>query len=171
MAEDPIVTTRDRPGSYDAIASAKPDEPLFPIQGGDPFGPPTVLHWAALARAAALREENREKAERLLRKASDAEHVAWAMISYQRGAEELTGNRATYSDRTETLADEGRKRRETLIRGTARLHNALAEALEVAAQLAKLRVHPEDEVRIREAAEALKEAAFNIEPRRGREQS
>jgi len=85
MTDEPTLATKDRLGSYDAIASAKPDEPLFPIQGGDPFGPPTVLHWVALCRAAGMAESSPKRADHLLRKASDAELVAWTMMAYQRG--------------------------------------------------------------------------------------
>lgn len=119
---DPIVTTKNNPGSYDAIGSAKADEPLFPIQGGDPFGPPTVLHWVKLCRQAGMDETDPKKAERLLRKATDAETVAWAMMAYQRGEQELVGHRATYHDTNETLyveADDARKQREALIRARA----------------------------------------------------
>ncbi|MFL6864081.1 MAG: hypothetical protein ACJ8DZ_13890 [Allosphingosinicella sp.] len=172
-ADEPIATTRDRPGSYDAIATAKPGEPLFPIQGGDPFGPPTVLHWVALCRAAGIAETDPKKAEALLRKASDAERVAWAMMAYQRGEVEMPGTRSFYNDDgpAAARASDGRDERETLIKGSASLHNSLSIATEVASALAKLRVHPESEVKIREAVELLREAAFQIEPRRGNERS
>lgn len=168
---EPIPTTRDRPGSYDAIATAKPGEILFPLQGGDPFAPPTVLHWARLARVAGLQETNQEKANRLLDKARDAEQIAWQMMAYQRGEEKIEPKHARYNDQLVVEADSQRKVREALIRGAPSLHNALAEALLVADTLAKLRLDPEKEVEIREAVETLKMAAFAIEPRRGREQS
>lgn len=76
MSDEPIPATRDRLGSYDAIATAKPDEPLFPLQGGDPFAPPAISRWVELARAAAFAEPDPAKAEKLLRKASDAEQIA-----------------------------------------------------------------------------------------------
>lgn len=173
MNEEHFVTTKDRPGSYDAIATAKPGEPLFPIQGGDPFGPPTVFHWAKLCRQAGLEESDPKKAEALLRKASDAELVGWAMQSYQRGEVELEGTRATYNDAvTVTVeANDQRRVREALIRGSGRLHNSIAAANEVAESLDKLRLHPDAEVKIREAMDLLREAAFTIEPRRGLERS
>lgn len=169
---DAIPTTRDRPGSYDAIATAKPDEPLFPIQGGDPFGPPTVLHWVSLCRKAGMAATDPKEAERLLRKATDAEQVAWAMQAYQRGQAEVAGARVAYSDHIPEIdgADE-RHARETLIRASDRLHAILAEALTVAETLAKLRRHPEAEVKVRNGVEMFREAAFEIEPRRGSERS
>lgn len=80
-----IISTKDEVGSYDAIASAKPGEPLFPLQGGDPLAPFCVMMWARAARRKALRMAEDDKARaKLLRKASDAEEVAWAMKDYQR---------------------------------------------------------------------------------------
>lgn len=172
MTDAPIVATKDRPGSYDAIESAKPGEPLFPIQGGDLFGPPTVLHWAKLCREAGLASEKPKEAERLLRKAMDAEQVAWAMLAYQRGQEPIEGERAYYSDSgTAETADERRTQREALIRSARKLHGLSADGLEVAETLARFRAHPEEEAAVREAVAVLKQAAFLIEPRRGSERS
>jgi hypothetical protein len=172
VASDPILTTKERPGSYDAIATAKPDEPLFPIQGGDPFGPQTVLYWAQLARAGAMKEIDPNKASRLFRKATEAELVAWSMLEYQRGHAQPEARRARYNDdqpaKEETAA---RTEREALIKGADKLQSLLSEALGVAETLAQFRTHPEQEVKIRDAAAMLREAALEIEPRRGRERS
>jgi hypothetical protein len=171
---EPIVATKDRPGSYDAIESAKPGEPLFPIQGGDPFGPPTVLHWVQLCRKAGLAATDEKEAERLLRKATDAEQVAWEMQAYQRGHPEVEARRATYHDVATTVhaeADDVRKLREAMIHGASRLHNVVAEAATVVETLARFRTHPGARVEIREALALLKLAALRIEPRRGSERS
>lgn len=169
MSDTPIPATKDRLGDYDAIETAKPGEPLFPIQGGDPFGPPTVLHWARLCREAGMAATKPEEAERLLRKASQAEGVAWMMLDYQRGLDR-DPRASTYHDTTaDYLA--GADQRAALIRGSTRLHNMVADTLPVAEMLARFRVHPEQEVRIREAVAALKEAALLIEPRRGQERT
>ena len=69
MLDEPIPTTRERSGTYDAIATAKPGEPLFPIQGGDPHGPATVEFWADLERRSARAEANAERAAARFRKA------------------------------------------------------------------------------------------------------
>lgn len=98
MADDPIPTTRDRSGTYDAIATAKPGEPLFPIQGGDPHGPATVEFWADLERSAARKEANAERAALRFRKAGDAEAIAWAMRAYQKGEVEAAAERQGYAD-------------------------------------------------------------------------
>ena len=162
MSEGPIPATRERPGSYDALATAKPGEPLFPIQGGDPFGPATVLHWARLARQAGMAERDAAKAERLLRKASDAELIAWAMEDYQRGVD-FSSSPPPANPATERRSGRGE--------AAARLHNLTAELVAVAELLAGLRTRPETEVELREGAAMIKRAALTIEPRRGLERS
>lgn len=81
-----IIATKDQIGSYDAIESLKPGEPVFPLQGGDPLAPFCTMVWAWKARklARSLPEDDKRR-EKLLRKASMAEEVAWAMKDYQNG--------------------------------------------------------------------------------------
>jgi hypothetical protein len=172
------VSTKDRPGLYDAIETAKPGEPLFPIQGGDPFGPATVQFWVDQCRRAGMAETDEKRAKDLLEKASSAEHVVWAMQDYQRGltAKVEPGKKAqpTYSGWLDTDDDETKQRRQERagrIAAAGRVNNAAAVATEAIETLAKLRCCPEQEARLREAVAAMTEAAFQIEPRRGRERS
>lgn len=175
MTDEPIISTKDRPGSYDAIETAKPGEPLFPIQGGDPFGPPTVLHWASLARAAGLAEADEAKAERLLRKATDAEHVAWIMQAYQDGHAEPENKRATYNDAPQIEVDEsaGHERavREARIKGVERLNNIVAMATDIAEAIAKLDACPDELTVLRQAIGLIEYVGRGIEPRRGNERT
>ncbi len=176
MTDEPMIATKDKLGAYDAIESAKPGEPLFPVQGGDPFGPLTVLHWASLARAAGLAETNQTKAANLLSKASDAEVVAWVMMAYQRGEPIVApeGDRARYNDAPVMIdadADQERKTRAAMITASGRLSDIVARGTEIIDTLAALRVHPEEEVQLREAIETIRQAAFGIEPRRAGERS
>lgn len=162
MQDDLVVSTKDHAGVYDAIATAKPGEPLFPLQGGDPHAPPTVLHWVALYRAEALTEENPEKRAAMLRKATAAEQVAWAMQAYQRGhAEELEGQRASYNDHADTSVD----RIAILVHGCRRLDNALAEILDFADKIESLGDMPTVEGVLREIAERIKLLSGGLEPR------
>lgn len=173
---EPIITTKEQVGEYDAIETAKPGEPLFPLQGGDPFGPPSVLHWVELCRAAAREEENPEKRRKLLDKATSAEMVAWAMQAYQRGESEIgeEGARARYNDAPLVFdgdGDDQRKARVGLIKAAQVLNNAVAECSAIAEQLGAVQLHPEAEVLLREIVEAMKCAAEAVEPRRGNERS
>ncbi len=88
----------------DAYVSAEPNEPVFTLQGGDPLAGPLVILWARLARArcglgyepeatenwieAVLRDnqvETDNEQENLLRRATSAEQIAWAMGHYRKG--------------------------------------------------------------------------------------
>lgn len=83
-----IVSTKEQVGTYDAIETLKPGEPVFPLQGGDPLGPVSVMFWAWKARKLARTldpDKDAKEIARLLRKASAAEEVAWAMRDYQKG--------------------------------------------------------------------------------------
>jgi hypothetical protein len=155
---DPIVSTGARAGEYDAMVTAKADEPVLTLQGGDPFAAPTVLYWVSLARAAGMASDKPEDAEKLLRKASSAELVAWAMISYFKGEQsEQDAVHVEEVDKTElTIA---------LVQTVRRIHNAVGEIVEAADALAKLREFPEVEVALRQMVEPLKCQADTIEPR------
>lgn len=163
--DDVVISTKDRPGTYDGLETAKPGEIVFTLQGGDPFAPGAVQCWADLARAAGIAEQNEEAARKLLKKASAAEMVAWAMRAQQRGEpqEAPEGKRARY---VEPTTPEAADIATVLAHGAARLQNALAESLVIAESLAKLHRHPDAEVNIREAVALLKDAALEIEPRR-----
>lgn len=163
MTDDALVSTRERAGIYDGLESAKPGEPLFTIQGGDRFGPDTVLHWADLARTAGRQEPNPEAAAKLLKKASAAEEVAWAMRSYQRNEQPDDAQRATYSDPEPGTTPE---QSAAAARSADRLYNSTSEITGVVETLATQRMHPDAEVMLREALDLIRQATWQIEPRR-----
>lgn len=171
MSDELMISTKDTLGAYDAIETAKPGEPLFPIQGGDPFGPPTVLHWASLCRVAGMSEANEAKAHKLLRKASDAEQVAWTMQAYQRGEIAIEGKRAKYNEEAEQPETQDRAEREAMIKGVGTLNNALALIADFADVLAKYKVHDNEKVELDDIVSRIKKAAETIEPRRENERS
>lgn len=176
---------------YDAHETAKPLEPTFTVQGGDPIGPSVVQCWVDLARArargilnglhVAFEPDERTleytpttddmlQADRLLRKATAAETVIWAMQSYQRGDIEVAEERASYSDAGQTTVEELAERK-VMITCSTRLSNAISTALDVAEDLARLHLHPEQEVKVREAMAMMREAQLIVDPRKGNERS
>lgn len=168
------ISTKDKPGDYDAIETAKPDEPLFAIQGGDPLGPKTVLFWASEARKLAVETEDEKERERLLRKATMAEEVAWGMQEYQRGIEPVPGVRSSYADEGVTLPGDPTDRikmRAALIAGVGRLNNAIGIAKDVEEALTQMDQHANAQAVILSGIDYLKAAAEMIEPRRGSERS
>lgn len=192
MTDEIHVSTKDRPGDYDALETAKADEPIFVVQGGEPLGPPTVLHWVDLARERARAlvfgskdmdpaeratykptAEQQAQADKLLGKATQAEEVAWAMKAYQRGEQPVAETRARYNDALVVADDStaGVATRKALISSVGRLNNAAAEANQVAELLVKLEVHEDAQGHIAHGIELLRKAAAEIEPRRGHERS
>jgi hypothetical protein len=196
---NPDVSTKDHPGAYDALETAKEGEPIFVVQGGDPRGPGTVQFWAEYARAcsrAVLRgakvvvgqtpfdlvdgpedyqpsQADQREAERLLLKATNAEQVSWAMQAYQRGEEEQGAYQAD-DTLAEQLMDEAADRaaqRKMRITMTGALNNAAGIAFEVAEGLSRSRLLPMADAKVREAVALLKAAAEEVEPRRGMERS
>jgi hypothetical protein len=172
MSDEPVLATKDHLGEYDAIESAKPGEPLFPIQGGDPFGPKTILYWADLCRTAGRAEENVEKARAMLRKAADAELVAWTMTEYQKGASVIAEQqRATYTDLPGTNLSAEQAKRVVLIRGASILRNALSQIADVAAMLNPFIDHTVETGALRKMTQQIGDIAELIEPRRGNERT
>lgn len=162
--EEIIVSTKERAGLFDGLVSAKPGEIIFVLQGLDPCAPPTIMQWACLTRERAFDEPKKKKAQRLLRKATAAEEVAWAMQAQQRGEVPIAGVPSSYNDHGgQTDAD--RERHQMLVHGVTRLHNSVAESNDFAEALAAAGLHPDDVEKIRQAVALLKDAADNIEPR------
>jgi hypothetical protein len=184
MTDEPLIATKDRLGEYDAIETAKEGEPLFPLQGGDPFAPPTVNHWAALARAEGVRltgehaegTPEHKRGLKLLEKATDAEAVAWAMQDYQRGvAAAPAPSPATYTGYVEAELDEAgnhdRAVRAARIKGAERLNNLVAQGTEIAEALKGLDACIWEADSLLIAIGMIKDAAATIEPRRDQERS
>lgn len=184
MDETPI-STKDTPGPFDGFETAKPGEPIFTLQGGDPLGGPLVLLWASLARRRALGSSpdpmlytklcqamlpvEEAKVAALLIKAREAENIGWAMGEYLRGeVEKPREDRASYSG--EELTEEAMAavdRARALKAAESKLHNALAEANEQAEALDALGgVEPMAIDMIRAAVEVLKKAAEIVGPKR-----
>lgn len=172
MIDEPVIATKETLGSYDAIETAKPGEPLFPIQGGDPFGPPTVLFWADLARTAARAEVDPKKAKYMLRKASDAEQIAWEMQAYQRGEAAQAVKRAQYIETVDIdELEHDQAVRAARIHGAGRLNNIVGQMVEVAETLEALETCDAATAMLRNAVERLMSVAAAIEPRRERERT
>lgn len=160
------ISTRDRAGEYDALETAKPDEPLFVVQGGDPFGPATVMFWAGLQREAAMQSASRDDAQAGLRKASNAEEVAWEMREYQRGDAPAATAESKRGRAVEVARDADRDRIAATSLFCDEVYNAIAQLSDVADGLAKLGGHAAAEMKLRDAVIAAGEAVQMVEPRR-----
>lgn len=185
--DDVNISTREKPGDYDAFETAKPGEPIFVLQGGDPLGPLCVIVWAWKARKLAREMDEQghaEEADRLRKKANSAEQVAWEMRDYQRGESAVPGERATYVEQHAPASAQGTTRteiRRQLIGGVHVLNNALGTSNDFRERLAALDAEavasagasdaPAALGMIAQAVELLRGASAKIEPRRGRDRT
>jgi hypothetical protein len=139
------INTKAEPSSFDVAAEAKaaPEEPKFTLWGRDPLAEPLVLMWAERRRQGIFATPglDRDKAKLELIQCTDAEEIAWAMRDFRLGIEAIepeaparerpghAGNRMSVDE----LA--AKKRHDTLRDGADRLHNLIAEAMEVAREI------------------------------------
>lgn len=163
-----LISTKERAGEYDAIATAKPDEPLFPLQGGDRFAPKCVLLWAQQAREHAVTLPEGDARERLLAKATSAEEVAWAMQDYRLGQVDAALAQpkpapASYNG----VAHDGERDAIALRSATAdRIYNAIAELSDAGDALAAMGGFAASEMKLRDAVIGAGTAVKLVEPRR-----
>ena len=174
MSDEIIVSTKEKPGDYDAIETAKPGEPIFTLQGGDPFAPNTIDRWVRLARRAALKmPEDSADRIKLLRKATVAEQVAWKFRDYREGNHQEEAQKEV-DVKSDPFADDSHVQ---LVRASQRLNNAVGEGVLIIEYLEGLSRDdrlPEDEQArfadeanvLREGVEILRQSAISLEPRR-----
>lgn len=164
------VSTRERAGAFDALETAKPGEPIFVVQGGDEFGPATVIFWAGLMREAAMRADKRDEAVAKFRKATNAEEVAWEMREYQRSLDDARDGRENVGEKPKGYngvePDADRPEIAKLSALADRAYNAIAELSAVGDALAALGGHAAAELKFRDAVIAAGEGNKLIEPRR-----
>ncbi len=99
-----MEASKENPAPLDAYETAKPDEPIFVLQGGDPLAAPLVRIWAYLTRVRAglsgdatmidapiyvakttAVDHDKAASRDLLVRATAAEQVSWYMDGYRRG--------------------------------------------------------------------------------------
>lgn len=81
-----VENTKQRPGEFDALEKARPDELMFTLLERDPCAPGAILHWVDKRRILARDEPDAEKRRERLRQCSEAEFIAFEMQDRQRGA-------------------------------------------------------------------------------------
>lgn len=172
--EPDSIPTKTRPGSWDALEKAEPDEPIFVLLARDEHAAPLVKEWVRRVREAALKLGDWNAAEPKLRKATDAEAIAWAMDSWRRNEREAgipAEPKEHYSGYKEKAEDKARNDRVATLKHLAsRLHNAVYEVNESAIELRKIAGVEAELLATATSLEyihqLLKSAAFAIEPKR-----
>lgn len=157
-----MVNTPAHPGPFDPLGRAHPNQPFFPLMGGDEFGPPLVEEWADRTRRKARFTEDEKTRAHLFAKATEAEEIAWAMREWEKhgpgAATPVPAARATYSG--EPAADEHRWKQQ-LLAGTAALRNAAFHLSEAAAGL-----DPQQAAALLATVETVNRIAAAYEPKR-----
>lgn len=144
------------PPPLDAYATAKPDEPTWTVQGGDPLSAPLLRVWAAFARLMAgvvtpgvldgifaeLRTaannnlpENERDIDGLLIRATRTEEVSWDMDAYRKGGNHAEARVEAADDTPEELARIDLH--DLRVRSTQKINNMVAELKEIDEELAK----------------------------------
>lgn len=172
MSDESVATKEQGGEEYDALETLKPGEGVFPLQYGDPLAIPPVRLWIRLARRMGLRSDKPAERDKFLRKATMAENALWEMMEYQKGQQPVAGRRASYNDQVETV-DFGDqvKARKALVANVGALHNAVGIAKAVEEALEAAGAHLDARSNIRLALAHLKDAAEQIDPRRGNERT
>lgn len=185
-----VEHTKEVPGPLDGMETAKPGEPVFTLQGGDPLGARLVRLWAfgARVRAGIVQVEkwtgdavfnefldaakgaiaHDKKKDELLVRATEAESISWDMDRYRRNEpaqveEKITEGYGGYEP-DESLVEKMTENRERLETGR-RVSNATGELFE-AAEIARKYGLEDDAVALLRTVELLKGIGDRIRPQR-----
>lgn len=85
-----LINTREASGEFDALTTLRPDEPYFALVGRDALAPNLVKEWVKQRREKIWAKRDAgtitaKEAELELRKATEAEEIAWSMTAYRAG--------------------------------------------------------------------------------------
>lgn len=168
------MSTKEEPGPFDGLERAKPGEPVFTLQGGDPLASRLVRIWVWQARKAALRNRaltDEERGGKLI-KIREAEVIAEDMEEYRTGhapepAADAADKTPRYSGHTSTPEEiEAKRRFYTVKIASERLHNSVAEIVEAATALEALDAELYPTERLINISDDLKELAMDVTPKR-----
>lgn len=84
MSADGLPATKEQPSALDGYERAKPGEPIFTLQGGDPLAVEMTKEYIHRRRKAALGIEDEQKQQAELARCTEAERTLWAMQEYLR---------------------------------------------------------------------------------------
>lgn len=170
--------TLSRPGEFDALEKARPDELLFPLLERDPDAPPTILFWVSRRRARAFASADLavidssnmpDKLADELRQCAEAEQIAIEMLSRQKGGKaEAIAKATSYSGNTRPEAEiEGKMTRLRGKLGDCDYHGH--EALPILAEIIALapdHIEPRVAAEIEAAIGTIHRCVLELSPHR-----
>jgi hypothetical protein len=185
---DALTPTREEPGPFDGMENAKPGEPVFTLQGGDPLAAALVQLWADAARVragiitadslaigfaklagvAAREPVGQHKRDEMKIRATEAEAIGWEMSAYRKGEKLVEKETESYSGHKESgESKEQAKRTRSLHDLAHNIEEAKYYVSETALGLDSLdRTHPAVASRLRDIAAELDGHARAIRPAR-----
>jgi hypothetical protein len=164
MTDEPrLPGTLENPSPYDALPRLRPLEPYFILLGRSAQSVQRVLDWADAHRK--LWRDCEDEAERTfeLKKANEAEEIAWAMQSYRSGQpDKVEDKKLSYAG--DDITKEAWQVQ--LAKGVQHLREAshqIASAIEIFGELELL--GPLTETRLRECIRLADDEAAKREPK------
>jgi hypothetical protein len=166
-----MVSTKDIPGPLDGLQRAKPGEPVFTLQGGDPLAPPLVREWVRKRREAALQMPEGPEQDAQLIRCREADEIAMDMDAYRRGEVETEARTANVP--TTSYGGAGSEDMAAAIRlSQLRLHharkldNAVSDTVDAAAFSRTIDLIDTAE-ELEDAAAVIRRVAEDVRPSRG----
>lgn len=182
------VATKEFPAPLDAFETAKPDEPIWTVQGGDPLGPPLLRLWSLMARIRAgavstkliaqwvqgvqevaeshsVADDERES-QNLLVRATATEEISWRMDEYARGQHNHPVDQPTQA--ADTHLDELQRidLHDLRVRAASKINGMVSELIEIDKALIERNFTDARCYKILAVVEDLKNLSHTIEPRR-----
>jgi hypothetical protein len=158
--------TKEHPAPLDGFERAKPNEPIFTLQGGDPIAI-AATHWYIEQRRQAafqLPEDDPKRREELQR-CSLAEEQLWVMEAYLRGDRR---EEAEIPDENLNVP-EAKTLHDFRVWSAGRISSAFSELNEIKEKLPELGFNNEAALRVLDESFSLLRSVYNeIEPRRDR---
>lgn len=182
---DDFVPTKEEPGPFDGMENAKPGEPVFTLQGGDPLSAPLVQLWAdaarvragsgtldassfaKLAQVATTDQAGKHKREELLLRATEAEGIGWAMDAYRKAEQVVERVTESYSGHVQSEESKAEAKRQQGLHDLAqRLEEAKYHANETADALDAMEGFHDLAEMLRATVGQLDAVAVAIRPKR-----
>jgi hypothetical protein len=166
-----LVNTLDSPSEFDALTSLRPGEPYFVLVGRDRLAPPRIYDWADHNRRRALRDFDegrigKEERDRELRKSTQAEMIAEAMVEFKNGHVAQAPPKETISTYSGHQLPAETKRTDAIqsarVRASAAIHSAIAEIV----ALDELLGEEWADLLLAEEVANLRDLAAAVEPKR-----